>query len=446
MKLVSTRGGETASLDEALVRGLAGDGGLFVPAELPAFAPDAFAEAGDIAATARILLAPFFTGSRLADALDDIVQETFSFALPLVKLPVSPGSAWMLELFHGPTAAFKDIGAAFLAACLSRLERGCAGAPLTILVATSGDTGGAVAGAFDGRPGVRVVVLYPENRVSERQRHQLTCWGHNVLSLAVHGSFDDCQALVKQAMGDAALKARFRFSSANSINVGRLLPQCTYYAHAALARYRASGSKPGFIVPTGNLGNGLACIMARRMALPIGDIVLATNANRPIPDFLESGEWRPRPSIATLASAMDVGAPSNMERLLELGGDPDTLRRDIRACSVSDAEIEAAIAEDYRDFGFATCPHTATGTHTYRRLDEAERRATEWILVATAHAAKFEQIVEPLIRRTVPLPDALRDILSRPVRSLAIEPRLKSLIAAIEAHRRLDAERSAGDK
>lgn len=445
MKFVSTRGGETASLDEALLRGLAADGGLFVPERLPAFTPEAFDPPGGITATARTFLEPFFAGSRLRDALDDIVRETFAFPIPLRKLPVAPGSAWLLELFHGPTAAFKDVGARFLAACMSRLETG-GGEPLTILVATSGDTGGAVAGAFDRRPGVRVVVLFPAGRVSERQRRQLTCWSDNVLSLAVAGSFDDCQALVKQAMGDTDLRARFRFSSANSINVGRLLPQCIYHAHAALVRWRSGSQKPGFIVPTGNLGNALACVMARRMGLPIGEIVTATNANRLIPDFLGGADWAPRPSIPTLASAMDVGAPSNMERLLWLAGDEAAARTAIRAYAVSDAEIQRAIVDDDREFGFATCPHTATATFTWRRLTEAARRERDWILVATAHPAKFESIVEPLIGKPVPLPESLREILSRPSRSVTIEPDLGSLLTAIEAHHRLDVRGSTGDK
>src|SRR5690606_5638629 len=272
MRYVSTRGGESASLDEALSRGLARDGGLFLPEPLPAFSPDAFAAAAAFRAVAKVRLAPLFAGSRLEGSLGAIVDETFAFPVPLRELSFAPGTAFMLELFHGPTAAFKDVGARFLAACLSRLEQGD-GRPLTILVATSGDTGGAVAGAFHGRPGVQVVVLFPEKRVSARQRHQLTCWGGNVLSLEVAGSFDDCQALVKQAMGDGPLRGRFRFSSANSINVGRLLPQCTYYAYAALMRWRETGEAPSFVIPTGNLGNALACVLARRMGLPIGDIV-----------------------------------------------------------------------------------------------------------------------------------------------------------------------------
>jgi len=270
--------------------------------------------------------------------------------------------------------------------------------------------------------------------VSARQEHQLTCWSDNVLSLSVNGAFDDCQALVKAAMADAALSARHRFSSANSINIGRLLPQATYYADASLRHFRETGHKPGFVVPTGNLGNALACIMAREMGLPIGPIVLATNANRTIPDYFETLEWVPRASVQTLASAMDVGDPSNMERLRYLLGEADVLRDRLGVLSISDSDIEAEISRDFEEFGLAACPHTATAIHTWRKLDPGVRSASDWILVATAHPAKFETIVEPLIGTTVPLPEELSAILSRPSRSIPIEPRLGSLAEALEQH------------
>jgi threonine synthase len=350
--------------------------------------------------------------------------------MPVTPLDSPSGRAGLLELYHGPTAAFKDVGAGFLAACLGRLE-GDTAAPLTILVATSGDTGGAVAAAFDQRPGMRVVVLFPDGRVSQRQAQQLTCWSDNVLSIAVSGAFDDCQALVKAAMANASLSAEFRFSSANSINIGRLLPQATYYADASLRHFRATGNKPGFIIPTGNLGNAHACIMARTMGLPIGPVVLATNANRTIPDYLESLEWQPRPSVQTLASAMDVGDPSNMERLRGLLGDAEQLRELISVVSVDDAQIQQSIRQDFTEFGFATCPHTATATHVWRQMNEAAGNATDWILVATAHPAKFETIVEPLIGTTVALPPELAAIMSRPSRSVTIEPSLNALTEAM---------------
>lgn len=431
MKFRSTRGDKGVSFDEALIRGIAEDGGLYVPDELPAFSIEDFAGSRSISDVAKVLLQPFFESSALASELDDIIAETFSFPLPVTTLPVQQGHAGLLELYHGPTAAFKDVGAGFLAACISRLE-GEVDNPLTILVATSGDTGGAVAAAFNDRPGIRVVVLYPDGRVTDRQAHQLTCWGDNVLSLAVNGSFDDCQAMAKAAMADAAFAAKYRFSSANSINVGRLLPQCTYYADASVRHFRDTGRKPGFVVPTGNLGNALACCMARRFGLPIGEIVLATNANRIIPDFLEGEEWLPRGSIATLASAMDVGNPSNMERLRYLFGEADELNAVVSALSVSDREIEEEILRNFAEFGIATCPHTATATRAWRQLPEGERIANDWILVATAHPAKFEMIVEPIIGQKIPLPEEMARILSRERNYVQIEPDLQAMKAALD--------------
>ncbi len=336
-----------------------------------------------------------------------------------------------MELYHGPTAAFKDIGAGFLAACLCRLE-GNVDSPLTILVATSGDTGGAVAAAFDGLPGMRVAVLFPAGRVSQRQQHQLCCWSDNVLSLEVQGSFDDCQSMVKAAMADTTLSAIHRFSSANSINIGRLLPQSTYYADASLRHFRQYGTKPGFIIPTGNLGNASACILAREMGLPIGPIILASNANRTIADYFESLNWLPRASLQTLASAMDVGDPSNMERLRKILGEADVLREKLGIVSVSDDDIRAALLQDFKEFGFASCPHTATATHTWRGLNAADKAGQDWILVATAHPAKFETIVEPLIGEGVPIPPGLEAILSRPAHALSIQPDLDSLAAALK--------------
>jgi threonine synthase len=253
-----------------------------------------------------------------------------------------------------------------------------------------------------------------------------------VLSLKVNGTFDDCQSLVKAAMADQELSEIHRFSSANSINIGRLLPQSTYYADASLRHFRRTGNKPGFIIPTGNLGNAFACIMAREMGLPIGPIILVTNANRTIVDYFESLHWLPRASLQTLASAMDVGDPSNMERLRSLIGEADVLRDQLGVASVSDDEIKMAMRQDYEEFGFATCPHTATATHVWRQLDRDLAEQNDWILVATAHPAKFETIVEPLIGVTVPLPPELEDILSRPTHAVSIEPDLPSLAAALQ--------------
>jgi threonine synthase len=424
----STRGAGPAALDEALVKGLADDGGLYLPEELPRFSLSDFAPGAAIQETAYTLLAPFFKGSTLLPELKSILAETFCFDIPEVPLP--GGKRSLLELFHGPTAAFKDVGAGFLAACLTRLE-GNPASPLCVLVATSGDTGGAVAAAFAGRPGMRVAVLFPSGRVSARQEQQLCCWGDNVLALKVNGSFDDCQALVKAALADEELKKRYRFSSANSINIGRLLPQASYYAAASLRHYEKTGHRPGFVIPTGNLGNALACILAREMGLPIGPVVLATNANRSIADYLRSEKWQPRPSIATLASAMDVGDPSNMERLRRLLGDAASLRTQLVVVSVTDEEIREEIQLSYRESALAVCPHTATAIHAWRNMEAGVRDSGHWILVATAHAAKFETIVEPLTGSAIPLPAELAELLSRPSRNVLIEPTRSAFAAAL---------------
>jgi threonine synthase len=431
MQYFSTRGAGPVTLDDALRLGIASDGGLFLPEKLAQFDTEDFAQAESITEVAHVLLRPFFVGSRLARDLNAILAETFSFPIPVTPLPFEGRDVSLLELYHGPTVAFKDVGAGFLAACLSRLEADVAD-PLTILVATSGDTGGAVAAAFDERPGMRVVVLFPDGRVSKRQAHQLCCWSDNVVSLKVQGSFDDCQALVKGAMADTELSTRHRFSSANSINIGRLLPQSTYYADSSLRHFRRTGNKPGFIIPTGNLGNAFACIMAREMGLPIGPVILATNANRTIVDYFETLEWLPRTSLKTLASAMDVGNPSNMERLRYLVGEANVLREQLGVLSVNDEQIEESIRKDFAEFGFATCPHTATATHTWRQLDADVADAHDWILVATAHPAKFETIVEPLIGADVPVPPELEALLSRPTSAISIEPTLASLGTVLE--------------
>jgi threonine synthase len=428
MRFLSTRDAAHAvGLSEAIARGLAPDGGLYVPMSLPELSAAALAAAGDLAALAEGLIAPFAAGDAMADRFREITRDAFNFPAPVVDIVDAPGPLSVLELFHGPTAAFKDFGARFLAATLERIPRADS-RRLTILVATSGDTGGAVAAAFFDRPWVDVVVLYPRGLVSPRQEKQLACWGRNVRTLSVAGTFDDCQRMVKEAFVDRALAKTLLLSSANSINVGRLLPQMVYYAKASLELARRDGRAPNFIIPTGNLGNALACIWARQCGLPIGEIVLASNANPTVPDFLASGEWRPRPSIATLASAMDVGNPSNMERLRWLFPSVEQLRGKVSAVPVSDDEIRAAIRRDRREWGQTWCPHTATAAHVYRRL-AAPRQSERWVLVATAHPAKFNDIVEPLIGATVPVPPALAALLELPSVQTEVEPSLDALRA-----------------
>lgn len=413
-RYVSTRGQAPAvTLDAAIAAGLAPDGGLYVPEHLPTLDPGAFDPHGDLAATATTLLTPFFAGDVLATQLPAICAEAFTFDAPL-RPRVRP-DALVLELFHGPTAAFKDFGARFLAACLRRLRREDA-LPLTILVATSGDTGAAVGAAFHGQANLRVAILYPDGRVSPRQAHQLGSFGGNVQALRVAGSFDDCQRMVKAALNDVELQHQVPLSSANSISLGRLLPQMSYYAHAALGWWRAHGTPLDFIIPTGNLGNAMACLWARAMGLPIGEVRLACNANATLPEFFAGGDYRPRDAVATLANAMDVGAPSNFERLRwTWQGRDEALRRDLRAESVDDATIRATLLRHAGDDGEAVCPHTATALALLDREPQRDGRA--WCVVATAHPAKFEAVLEPLLGRAVPVPPSLRAMLDRPSRA-----------------------------
>ncbi|MBD0319136.1 MAG: threonine synthase, partial [Gemmatimonadetes bacterium] len=330
-----------------------------------------------------------------------------------------------LELFHGPTAAFKDVGARFLAGCLSRIAASDA-RPLTLLVATSGDTGGAVAAAFHGRPGVEVAVLFPAGMVSPRQEKQLTSWGGNVRAFAVRGDFDACQRLVKAAMADPGLRASRRLSSANSINVGRLLPQMAYYAWASLEYLARHGAAPGFVIPSGNLGNAAAALWARRCGLPIREVVLATNANPAVTAFFGGSAWTPHPTLSTLATAMDVGSASNMERVLHLFGGEAGTRQALRAFRVDDDEIRRVIREGVGAWGEVWDPHTATGIAAREQLD-----TPHWIVVSTAHPAKFEAVVEPLIGREVPIPSGLARLLDRPSHAEQIEPDLEAFRAAL---------------
>ncbi|CAN4279723.1 threonine synthase [Pseudoxanthomonas sp. LjRoot125] len=429
MNFISTRhAAPAATLSPAIAAGLAPDGGLYVPDALPPSRD--LAPGRDIADTAATLLAPFFAGDVLEGELASICREAFDFPAPLRALGTPADH--VLELFHGPTAAFKDFGARFLAASMARVRRSEA-KPLTILVATSGDTGAAVAAAFHRQPGLRVIVLYPDGRVSPRQAHQLGCFGDNITALRVAGSFDDCQALVKRALNDAELQAQAPLSSANSISLGRLLPQMSYYAHAALIHRATTGRVLNLVVPTGNLGNALAAILARALGIPLGRIALATNANRVLPDFFAGAEYAPAASVATLANAMDVGAPSNFERLRWLfDGDDVALRAAFSATEVDDATIREVIARRYRDHGEVHCPHTATAVKVLENL-RAQGEGGDWAVAATAHPAKFESVVEPLIGRPVEVPPALADLLARPAHAAAVPNDYAALRQAVLA-------------
>ncbi len=409
MNFISTRGAAApASLSAAITSGLASDGGLFIPTSMPRLSTEMFDDIDSLTGIASVLLRPFFIDDALSGDLEAICTEAFTFEAPLRSLATRDD--YVLELFHGPTAAFKDFGARFLAACMARL-RGGDEKPLTIVVATSGDTGAAVAAAFYKLPHFRVVVLYPDGRVSPRQAHQLGCFGDNVRALRVAGSFDDCQRLAKLALADSDMQRQVPLSSANSISLGRLLPQMVYYAHASLHHFRSEKTWLNFVIPTGNLGNAVACIMARSLGLPIGRIVFSTNANLTLHDFFAGRDYAPQASVATLANAMDVGAPSNVERLRWLYSDSE-LRHQFLVDAVGDDAISTTIRDRYANHGEIFCPHTATAIRTLENLRQ-EGVQGDWAAVATAHAAKFEHVVEPLIGTGVDVPVPLAQLLSR---------------------------------
>jgi len=420
MKWISTRGGSPPiSFVDALFAGTAPDGGLYMPERLDPLPPgtvESLRGAG-IVETATTIGAHLLRDEISREALAPLIKEALDFPIPLVQVT---DRVWVLELFHGPTMAFKDVGARVQARLLHHFTDGT---PLTILVATSGDTGSAVAQAFHRVPDARVVVLYPEGKVSDVQEAQMASLGDNVSALAVHGTFDDCQRLVKQAFADDRLRQHVWLTPANSINLGRLLPQVFYYF--VLADLTTSGggspsSGPVVSVPSGNFGNLTAGLIAKRIGLPVAQFVAATNVNDAVPVYLRSGCYEPRPAVRTVANAMDVGAPSNFERVQALyGGDLDALRRDVVGFAYTDGQVIEEISRVYRRHQCVLDPHSAIAWLALQdRL--AQLPGATGVFLATAHPAKFREIVEPAIGARVELPRALADALARPRQSVSM--------------------------
>ncbi len=432
MRYASTRGEcGPADLRAAVLRGLAPDGGLYVPERIPSLGWEALdrlrgASLGEIAVS---VLGPFVAEAVARADLERIVGDALDFPLPLVEL--EPDTR-ILELFHGPTGAFKDVGARFLARLLPALRRS-PDERIVVLVATSGDTGGAVAHAFHGVEGVETVVLYPDGRISAVQLGQIAGLGGNVRPVAVRGSFDDCQRLVKAALADTGIRDAMTLSTGNSINLARLLPQAVYYVHA-WAGLDPPPDRLLVSVPCGNLGNLAAGLLAKRMGLPVHRFVGATNANDVFVRFLESGEVEAEPSRPTLSSAMDVTRPSNLERLLHLcGGDLERLRGEVTGSAHDDAETVDAMRALQRRFGYLADPHTAVGWLGLEAVRERYRGASGLVL-STADPAKFPDAVEEAtgarpspregwaridpesadVTRIEPEEEALREILLRP--------------------------------
>ena len=414
----TSRKAPLTSLRGAVLRGLAPDGGLYMPVEIARHSSEELEEFRKLPFTEVCfrVARPFATPDVPEEVLWQVVSEAINFPVKLVSL--SPG-LHILELFHGPTLAFKDFGARFMARLMGYFVRGET-RPLTVLVATSGDTGSAVAHGFLGVPGIRVVILYPSKRISEAQEKQFTTLGENITALEVAGTFDDCQRLVKQAISDAELNKHAWLTSANSINIGRLLPQMFY--HVAAYRQLPVASVPLIVsVPSGNFGNLTAGIFAKRIGLPVAKYVASTNANDVVPQYLRTGEFHPRAAQATFSNAMDVGNPNNFPRLLDLCRDRlEYVQKEIWGHGATDEETLAAMRMLHDKFGYISDPHTAVGVLGWEAYKRQHPEPAQGLVLATAHPAKFADVVMKAIGTAPPLPDRLAAYLKRDKLSLPI--------------------------
>ncbi|HSY32546.1 MAG TPA: threonine synthase [Verrucomicrobiae bacterium] len=414
----TSREAPLTSLRGAVLRGLAPDGGLYMPVEIARRSPEELEEFRRLPFTEVCFrVARPFAGAEVPEeVMWQVVSEAINFPVKLVSL--SPG-LHILELFHGPTLAFKDFGARFMARLMAYFVRDET-RTLTVLVATSGDTGSAVAHGFLGVPGIRVVILYPSKRISEAQEKQFTTLGENITALEVQGTFDDCQRLVKQAFSDVELNKRAFLTSANSINIGRLLPQMFY--HVAAYRQLPVASVPLIVsVPSGNFGNLTAGLFAKRIGLPVTRFVAATNANDVVPEYLRSGKFSPHPAYATLSNAMDVGNPNNFPRLLDLCRNRlEYVQKEIWGHGATDEETLAAMKLVYERYQYVADPHTAVGILGWEAYRKAHPEPAQGLVLATAHPAKFAEVVTRAIGIAPRLPARLSAYLKREKLSLAM--------------------------
>ena len=407
MKYYSTNGkAAQATLEEAVVKGLASDKGLFMPEKIKVLPKEFFDNIENLSfqEIAYKVADAFFGEDVDADSLKKIVYDTLSFDVPAVKVE---DNIYSLELFHGPTLAFKDVGARFMSRLLGYFIKKEGAGEVNVLVATSGDTGSAVANGFLGVDGIKVFVLYPKGKVSPIQECQFTTLGKNITAVEVDGTFDDCQALVKNAFMDADLNAKFKLTSANSINVARFLPQAFYYFYAYAQMKKAEPGKDVVVcVPSGNFGNITAGLFGKRMGLPIKRFIASNNSNDIFYNYLLSGKYEPRPSVATLANAMDVGDPSNFARVMDLyGKDVEAVRKDISGARYSDEQIADAIRNCLKSTGYQLDPHGACG---YQALKEGLKTGEVGVFLETAHPAKFKEKVEAITGSEIAIPERLQ--------------------------------------
>lgn len=407
MEYYSTNGNTPkVTLKEAVVKGLAADRGLFMPERIPSLPTAFFNNIGNLSLQEiSFAVANTLFGEDIEpDILKDIVYETLNFDIPLVHVA---GNRYSLELFHGPTLAFKDVGARFMARLLGYFNQKESNDMVNVLVATSGDTGSAVANGFLGVDGVRVFVLYPKGKVSKIQEAQFTTLGSNIIAIEVNGTFDDCQALVKNAFMDGELNEKMQLTSANSINVARFLPQMFYYfyAYAQLAKAGKDLNNIVVSVPSGNFGNITAGLIGKAMGLPVKRFIAANNRNDIFYNYLQTGRYEPKPSVQTIANAMDVGDPSNFVRILDLyNHSHEAIAKDISGCTYTDEQIGETLATTYRNEGYLLDPHGAVG---YRSLLEGLKPEETGIFLETAHPAKFKGTVEEIIGERIEIPEKL---------------------------------------
>jgi threonine synthase len=424
MRLYSTKN-KTAFVDlkEAVFRGLPADNGLYMPENIPAL-PKYFIK--NLKKYSFQEIAYKVTKTLLGDYIPNkdlkkIIENSITFPAPVVSLSEQ---VHVLELFHGPSLAFKDFGARFMAQLMGYFNKG-EQQELTILVATSGDTGGAVAAGFYKTLGIKVIILYPSGKVSNLQEKQLTTLGENISALEINGTFDDCQALVKKAFLDTDLRSHLRLSSANSINIARLIPQSLYYFEA-YKQLEKSRKKTVFCVPSGNFGNLTAGLMAQKMGLPIAHFIAATNINDVVPSYLATGAYHPRPSVPTISNAMDVGAPSNFARMLDLyQHEWDSMKQNINAYSYDDATTRIGIKEVYDKYNYVIDPHGAVG---YLALRDylAKNKTHRGVVLETAHPSKFIDEVETVLAKKVEIPERLAILADKEKVATFLEPDFNS--------------------
>lgn len=429
MKFISTRNNSSAvSFFEAMRRGLAPDGGLYMPEQIPVISEGFWSSISDksFPEIAFEMAKPYLEDELTENTLRDVVEEAFNFPVRMKSLG---NRHHVLELFHGPTLAFKDFGARFMARLFSENAQKKS-EEVTILVATSGDTGGAVAHGFYKVPGVRVCLLYPKGKVSPLQEKQMTTLGENITALEVDGVFDDCQRLVKKAFLDKELNEKIQLSSANSINIARLLPQSFYYAFAVaeLMNRGVLSELPVFSVPSGNFGNLTGGVLAGLMGLPIKHFLAATNANDVVPYYLKSGDFKPKDSVQTISNAMDVGNPSNFSRMKFLfKGSESMMRCKISGYSYSDEETRQTIMDVFEEKGgYLLCPHTAIGYRAAIEYQSENNTDNHLITLATAHPVKFRDVIEPVIDKKIELPSRLNSTLKNEKKTLSIDKRYES--------------------